>query len=243
MSHPSAQAEKIDIREHGAPRAGEPQVSDRRLFMQLQAFGGCFDPGALVGALEACPVSSVLYQDLNDPAGIAVLTMSEDTDDFVGPVRRLFASGPFRELQHKPELTMTGRTYATGREPDLENWLFTKPRERALSSELPWVVWYPLRRKPEFALLGREEQGKILMEHARIGMSYGQSGLAHDIRLACYGLDRNDNEFVLGLLSNELHPLSHLVQRMRSTQQTARYIQSLGPFFVGKVFWQSPLPS
>ena len=99
-------------------------------------------------------------------------------------------------------------------------------------------MWYPLRRKPEFELLTKEEQGKILFEHAKIGMTYGAAGFAHDIRLACYGIDANDNEFVLGLISPDLYPLSRLVQDMRKTQQTARYIQSLGPFFVGKVLWQ-----
>ena len=72
-------------------------------------------------------------------------------------------------------------------------------------------------------------------------MAYGEGGYAHDVRLACHGLDRDDNEFVIGLLGKELYPLSHIVQTMRKTQQTARYIQSLGPFFVGKAVWQSPL--
>lgn len=136
---------------------------------------------------------------------------------------------------------MLGRSYAAGREADLEDWLLWKPRRNALNPKFPWAMWYPLRRKPEFELLPKEDQGKILMEHARIGMSYGQAGFTHDIRLACYGLDQKDNEFVLGLVSAELHPLSRLVQDMRKTQQTARYIESLGPFFVGKVLWQSLL--
>ena len=46
------------------------------------------------------------------------------------------------------------------------------------------------------------------------------------------------NEYLLG---PELAYLSALVQEMRKTQQTARYIQSMGPFFVGRVAWQSPL--
>jgi chlorite dismutase len=100
-------------------------------------------------------------------------------------------------------------------------------------------VWYPLRRKPEFALLSREEQGKILAEHAKIGMAFGQAGFAADIRLACYGLDPSDNEFVLGLIGPQLHPLSLLVQEMRKSQQTAKYIDSMGPFFVGRRLWKS----
>jgi chlorite dismutase len=73
------------------------------------------------------------------------------------------------------------------------------------------------------------------MEHATIGMAWGQADLAHDIRLACHGLDPHDNEFLLGLVGKELYPLSRLVQDMRKTQQTSRYIQQMGPFFVGRV--------
>jgi hypothetical protein len=29
---------------------------------------------------------------------------------------------------------------------------------------------------------------------------------------------------------------------MRKTEQTSQYLDSLGPFFVGKVAWQSPQP-
>ena len=134
---------------------------------------------------------------------------------------------------------MFGRTYSSGREADLEDWLLRKPKRNALNPQLKWAVWYPLRRKPEFEALPKEEQGKMLYEHAKIGMSYGQAGFAHDIRLACHGLDPNDNEFVLGILSPDLYPLSRLVQDMRKTQQTSKYMQSLGPFFVGKVLWQS----
>ena len=74
-----------------------------------------------------------------------------------------------------------------------------------------------------------------------IGMAYGRTDLAHDVRLACHGLDRNDQEFVIGVVGKDLFPLSHLIQRMRRTVQTSRYIDSLGPFFVGRVFWQSLL--
>jgi chlorite dismutase len=40
-------------------------------------------------------------------------------------------------------------------------------------------------------------------------------------------------------VGRDLHPLSHLVQAMRRTAQTSQYIESLGPFFVGHVLWQS----
>ena len=66
-------------------------------------------------------------------------------------------------------------------------------------------------------------------------MAYGAQGLATDVRLACHGLDPHDNEFVIGLVGRDLHPLSHLVQAMRKTRQTSEFIEKMGPFFVGHV--------
>ena len=94
------------------------------------------------------------------------------------------------------------------------------------------------RRSGAFELLEGREKGGILREHATIGRAYGVQDLAHDVRLACHGLDRNDNEFVIGLVGKDLHPLSHVVQKMRGTRQTAEYIQQMGPFFVGKAVWR-----
>jgi chlorite dismutase len=81
----------------------------------------------------------------------------------------------------------------------------------------------------------------VIREHSVLGRAYGDADLAHDIRLACHGLDVHDNDFVIGLVGRDLHPLSHLVQAMRKTVQTSQYIQTLGPFFVGHALWQSPL--
>ena len=104
-----------------------------------------------------------------------------------------------------------------------------------------WAIWYPLRRHGAFATLPHDEQGGILREHGRIGHAFGEAGLVQDIRLACFGLDRDDNDFVIGLIGRELHPLSACVQAMRSTRQTAQYMQHMGPFFLGRTLWQSPL--
>ena len=65
-------------------------------------------------------------------------------------------------------------------------------------------------------------------------MAFGSADLAHDVRLACHGLDRDDNDFVIGLIGKELFPLSAVVQAMRRTQQTSLYLDRLGPFFVGR---------
>jgi len=233
----SSDTPKIDVQERGANQ----QASDRRLYMQLHAFGGCLDPKPLVRALESSRFEAVLYQDVNDPRGIGVLTMSEDPTFFVSAWRELLTAEPFAGLAHKAELTMFGRTYASGFEAELDEWLLRRPRRTALNPAWPWAVWYPLRRTGAFARLSAQEQGAVIREHSVLGRAYGDADLAHDIRLACHGLDVHDNDFVIGLVGRELHPLSHLVQTMRKTAQTAQYIQTLGPFFIGHALWQSPL--
>jgi chlorite dismutase len=220
---------------------GQPQRSDRRLFMQFLAFGGCPDPTPLVDALKADGIGSVLYEDMNDPRGVALLTFSEDPGFFLDRVRPVLNRDPFAALGQKPEYTMVGRTYSLGYEPDLLDVLLQRPRRTVLNPDWKWSVWYPLRRSGRFAQLPADEQRVILAEHGAIGMSYGAADLAHDIRLACHGLDKDDNDFVIGLIGKELYPLSSIVQSMRKTQQTSLYLERLGPFFVGRAVWQSPL--
>jgi chlorite dismutase len=235
----------IDVREKGAPKDGAPQVLDRRLFMQLLAFEtpAGKSPGALVAplgeALKAAHVNAVLYEDVNHPAGFALLTWSEDPADFVTKVRPALEPHVAAGLRVRPELTMFGRTYSSGYEQDLEYWLLKRPHETALANEWPWAVWYPLRRSGDFEKVEPRERGAMMREHGDIGKAYGAADLAHDIRLACHGLDANDNEFVIGLVGKELHPLSHVVQAMRKTRQTAEFIVKMGPFFVGRVIWKN----
>ena len=245
MSHESKDT-GLDLRERGAPRDGEPQILDRRLFVQLLVFDCDKELVAsdavknLRAGLEQRKAASVLYADVNNPAGIGVLSFSEDPADFVTRVRPLFAEPEMRGLVLRHELTMLGRTYSSGFEPDLEFWLLKRPRETLMNEEWPWAVWYPLRRSGAFEQLEGKEKGQILREHAAIGKAYGAADLAHDIRLACHGLDANDNEFVIGLIGRELYPLSHVVQAMRHTRQTSEFIVQMGPFFVGRVLHRIP---
>ena len=218
---------------------GQPQRSDVRLFMQLVAFGGCENTRPLVDALADSRMSGVLYEDANDPRGIALLTLSEDPNFFLDRVRPMLNGPAFRPLVQKPEYTMLGRTYSLGYEPDLEDVLLHRPRRTVLNAEWRWAVWYPLRRSGKFAQLPIEEQRVILAEHGAIGMSFGAADYAHDIRLACHGLDKDDNDFIVGLIGKDLYPLSAIVQTMRKTQQTSLYLERLGPFLVGRAVWQS----
>jgi len=231
-------AQGVDASERGA----NGRTVDRRLFMQLLAYTGCSEAKPLIGALETARMEAVLYADVTDPMGIAVLAFAEDPSLFVSGLRDLLAVEPFTRLRARPELTMFGRTYSSGFEADLEDWLLHRPRRTVLDPSWPWAIWYPLRRVGGFARLAPEEQSAVLREHATLGRAYGEADLAHDIRLACHGLDTHDNDFVIGLVGRDLHPLSHLVQAMRKTAQTSQYLQSLGPFFVGHVLWQSKLP-
>lgn len=232
---------QLDLSEKGKDKDGQIISMDRRLFMQLLAYGDCRNTGALIEALEQSGIDGVLYADFNDPQGVALLTMHEDADFFVTRLRQMLNRPPFSELTPKPEYTMLGRTYSLGYEQDLEATLITRPRHRALDPGLPWAVWYPLQRVKNFETLPEQEQRLVLMEHGGIGMTFGKAGLAHDIRLACHGLDKYDNDFVVAVLSPNLYPCSAVVQAMRKTKQTSHYLERLGPFFIGKAVWQAKL--
>lgn len=230
-----------DVMEHGRAADGSPLSSDRRLYMQLLCFTACPDPQPAIQWLRETGWDSVIYQDAADPWGIGLLTMSTDPDFFVHTAAPALRGSVFASYTPRPEMTLFARAYSIGYEDDLERTLVTRPRERALSPQGPWAVWYPLRRTGEFAKLPKREKMKILGEHGTIGKAWGEAGHAHDIRLACFGMDRNDNDFVVALVGSELRALSKIVEVMRGTVQTSTYIERLGPFFAGKAIYQSPL--
>ncbi len=231
--------DNVDLSEKGRSSSGEVLRSDRRLFMQFVSFGDVKDRDQLAAALESAKIPGVLYQDINDPRGVGLVTYSESPDFMVDDLRLFLQQPPFADLTPKPEHTMLGRTYAIGYESDLEETLITRPRNRITDPELRWGIWYPLRRAGSFEQLSTQEQNVILAEHGGIGRAFGRAHLGYDIRLACHGLDKYDNDFVVGLLGPELYPLSMIVQRMRKTKQTSLHLERLGPFFIGKVVWQS----
>ena len=239
MDRVRGKIEPPDLSEKGGLRDGQPQRSDERLFMQLLAFGGCQDSGAVARHVQTAPIDAVVYDDVNDPRGIAILALAPSPQAFVDALRPALNSGPCAALAVKPEYSMLGRTYSLGYEPDLRETLVNRPRSTVLNPDWPWALWYPLRRSGRFAQLPEQEQRTILAEHGAIGMSFGAGDYAHDIRLACHGLDRDDNDFIVGLVGKELFPLSAVVQAMRKTQQTALYLDRLGPFFVGRAVWQA----
>src|SRR5688572_32677668 len=94
MDKRRARIEPPDLAEKGGLKDGAPQRSDRRLFMQLLAFGGCDDPLAVGKHLQSAGIAGVVYEDVNDPRGIAVLSLAEAPELFTERVRPAVSSGP-----------------------------------------------------------------------------------------------------------------------------------------------------
>ncbi|KAF4695602.1 hypothetical protein FOZ60_004099 [Perkinsus olseni] len=205
------------------------QTMEKRLFCQLYVLD-CINAAKLPQAREKLElelvrrnIPSVIYDDVSSPRTIGLLTWSEDPKHFptvVNPLLQLEGIGDV--LEPRQGWTMLGKTYANGHEADLEDFLLQEG-ERASS----------IKEKPE-------HQCQMLLEHAAIGKAYSKRG-AWDVRLNCYGLDGDDNEFVIALIHKDLYPLSKLVEDMRKTEHTSLFMKSLGPFFVGhRVFIHAP---
>src|SRR5688572_21064322 len=143
MSDARARLEPPDLSEKGGLKGGQPQRSDERLFMQLLVFTGCDDARRVADAVRRAPVEAVVYEDLNDPKGLAILTLAKDPNMFLDVVRPLLTEAPAAPLVMKPDLTMFGRTYSLGYEPDLRAALVDRPRRTVLNPDWRWAVWYP----------------------------------------------------------------------------------------------------
>ena len=238
MSESTPPTTSVDLSEKGMLK-GRPISLDRRLFMKFTAFNGCASHRDAARTLADAGVEGTLYVDASDPTGIGFMAIAEDPEVFATTLREAFNRPAFAGMNHKGEFDMLGRTYSIGYEPDLEDTLLIKPRSKVLDPAFAWAVWYPLQRSKTFYVLPQDKQRRILAEHGSIGRRYGGAGLAADVRLACHGLDKHDNDFVIGLLGPNLFPLSAVVQEMRKTEQTSQYLDRLGPFFVGRSIWQS----
>ena len=233
--------EQLDLSEKGRMKDGTVISLDRRLFFQFFAFGNCFEINTITKFLRKSNIDGVLYIDINDPHGIGFLTMNENPSYFATTLREILNEEPFKKLSIKSEFTMFGRTYSFGYETNLQETLLSGPKKKVLDPDWRWAIWYPLRRKKNFESLPEDEQRAILGEHGKLGFKFGKAGFAKDIRLSCHGIDKNDNDFVIGVIGKKLHPLSACIEAMRKTRQTSEYLESLGPFFVGRAVWQSKI--
>ena len=238
---PDTGPDEVDVREKGRGADGEVIAGDRRLFMQLLAFGGAPDSAMLAASARAGrPLRSPLRGRQRPDAASLCSCSARAPDTILTDVRPFLRQAPFSELVPKPEYTMLGRTYAIGHEADLVEALDRPSASSGLRSGVcPGRSGIRCAGRARSSGSPREEQSVVLMEHAGIGRAFGRAGLGYDVRLACHGLDKNDNDFVIGLLGRELHPLSVIVQRMRKTKQTSLHLDRLGPFFVGRAAWQS----
>jgi chlorite dismutase len=236
----------LDLRERGAPVNGTPQLCNERLFMQLLVLSiekpTPTTAEAIGSAVADRGAPVVVYEDVNHPNSFGVLTFSTDPlafTDRVRPALNSLGSTHDSVPSVRTDMTMLGRSYSSGYESDLEYWLLRRPAETVMNPAWNFAIWYPLRRNGAFEKLDPREKGAVLREHGEIGKRYGAQNLAHDVRLACHGLDAKDNEFVIGLIGEDLHPLSHVVQHMRGTRQTSEFISQMGPFFVGRVRYRA----
>src|SRR5476649_2879842 len=146
MAHPTEARrgpEPPDLSERGGMKDGQPQRSDERLFMQVLVYGGCRDPHAVAAALAAGGVEGAVYEDVNDPQGIGIISLARDPHFFLNTLRPILNGPACSSLVPKPEFTMLGRTYAIGYEPDLPEAILHRPRRTVLTKEWPWAVWYP----------------------------------------------------------------------------------------------------
>ena len=102
MPDPRRGPEPPDISEKGGMKNGQPQRSDARLFMQFLAFGRCPDARPLGEAFARAGLAGVVYEDVNDPRGVGVLTFSEDPGFFVDRARPVLNAPPFAALRSAP---------------------------------------------------------------------------------------------------------------------------------------------
>src|SRR3954468_2658143 len=113
----SPREHQVDVNERGSDKNGAPVTMNRRLVMQLLGFEGG-DPSRplprLSGALREQGVPSVVYEDVNHPRGLALLTFSEQPLDFATGVLPYVVGSALAGLRPRPELSMLGHTYSTG---------------------------------------------------------------------------------------------------------------------------------
>lgn len=193
----------IDLSEKGRGADGQPVTLNRRLFMQFMAFRNG-NPESLAQQFEQLSAQAVIYQDLHDATGFGIMTFCEDPGYIVDQIQPILRSQ--NQLEYREEFTMLGRTYAIGYESDLEDVLIHRSIKRVCDPATPWAVYYPVRRSGLFERQSREEQRKMLAEHGGIGHAYGKAGFATDIRLAAHGLNKDDNDFIVGLLGAKTIP-------------------------------------
>jgi len=187
----------------------------------------------LHNSLKSKSIPHVIYDDTQNASAFGLLIWNTDPSMFATQIRPVLQERQFDLAKQRPGWTMFGKTYTNGHEKDMEHFLLKKPVLAALEEKNVFGIWYPMRRKGEFWMLEPDLKCQYVLHHASIGRAYGAAGMATDVRLNCFGMDEADNEFVIGLIGQDLNILSKIIQDMRMTKHTSLYMDKLGPFFVG----------
>ncbi len=153
-------SESVDVAEHGRSADGETTSLDRRLFMQLHAYGGARDTASLIAALESAGVVGrpLRGRERSDRCrashGLGVAGRLRLGVPRLPPVDLRSRSSS----RSRSSRCSAGRT-RSGYEQDLEDALVERPRRRVLDPALAWAIWYPLRRAGSFEQLSRQRAG------------------------------------------------------------------------------------
>ena len=75
MDRGRARLEAPDLSEKGGLKDGQPQRTDERLFMQFMAFGASRGAATIGAHLQDARIDGAVYEDLNDPTGVGILTL------------------------------------------------------------------------------------------------------------------------------------------------------------------------
>src|SRR5947207_2190250 len=102
MESARARIQPPDLSEKGGMKDGVPQRSDDRLFMQLLVFAGCADAAAVASHIRQSGLEGAVYANVNDPRGIAVLSLTRTPETFVERVRPALNAGPCADLNLIP---------------------------------------------------------------------------------------------------------------------------------------------
>ena len=194
-------------------------------------------------ALDGAGLTGAVYADVHDPRGIGVVLLDENPDVFVAGLRELFLKPPLASLRLRPEHALLS---------DLRLRLRAEPGRLAAPAT---PARDPGRGRPLGRLVSLAPPGGLRLAAARGAGGHPASTATRSrphlrrrgARLKTSGWPASDwtgtttTFFVIGLLGRDLHPLSACIQAMRSTRQTSQYMQHMGPFFVGRTLWQSPL--
>jgi len=213
-------------------------MSDNTLFLQLQVFDiePAAGPRAMVSALSRRlrekRIDGVIYGDANDHRGIGLLTWATNPGDILDNVHALLGGKRFSALTPRPGWVMFGRVGSD--QP------YGTTVETLLNGSQSWAVWYPVRNKPEWGSLDAGSQQSVHDEHIEAAKSFIAEGRVSYARLACHGLDPEDNDYISYMAAADLGDISSLAEAIRGTAQVSTHTDKMGPVFVGRKIWQNP---